>query len=140
MFKGLETTSSPNVIPAGAEGSALLAAIYDVPLVYFVTLPADTRTDGKYLGKTNGPPITKSPTAIDTATDGIRLRIIRTKSGCRFDTVEVWGSSPPGPTIVQSLREFSAEPKRNYTCNSSPVKWHLARVPVVRLPVFATCL
>ena len=52
-FKELETTSSLNVIPAGAEGSALLAAIYDVPLAYFVTLPADTRTDGKYLGKTD---------------------------------------------------------------------------------------
>jgi len=30
-----------------------LAAIYDVLLAYFVTLPADTRKDGKYLGKTN---------------------------------------------------------------------------------------
>lgn len=30
-----------------------LAAIYDVPLTYFATLPADTRKDGKYLGMTN---------------------------------------------------------------------------------------
>lgn len=30
-----------------------LAAIYDVPLSHFVTLPADTRKDGKYLGMTN---------------------------------------------------------------------------------------
>ena len=30
-----------------------LAAIYDVPLSYFATLDADTRTDGKYLGMTN---------------------------------------------------------------------------------------
>jgi len=30
-----------------------LAAIYDVPLSYFATLPVDTRKDGKYLGMTN---------------------------------------------------------------------------------------
>jgi len=30
-----------------------LAVIYDVPLTYFATLPADTRKDGKYLGMTN---------------------------------------------------------------------------------------
>lgn len=30
-----------------------LAAIYDVPLSYFTSLDADTRTDGKYLGMTN---------------------------------------------------------------------------------------
>ncbi len=30
-----------------------LAAIYDVPLSHFVTLPPDTRKDGKYLGMTN---------------------------------------------------------------------------------------
>lgn len=30
-----------------------LAAIYDVPLSYFATLPADTRKDGKYLGMTS---------------------------------------------------------------------------------------
>jgi hypothetical protein len=42
------------------------------------------------------------------------------RTGLRFDTVEVWGSSPHGPTIFSSTYQKAQE---DFTCNSSPVNW-----------------
>ena len=38
----------------------------------------------------------------------------------QVDTVEVWGSSPHGPTICFITQIEATE---NFTCNSSPVNW-----------------